>query len=188
MDVFEAIKTRRSVRRFKSLEVSEHDLHAVLEAARWSPSWANTQVWRFVVVTDTEIKTKLADTLAAGNNGGMPVRQAPVLIVACAELGRSGYKGGGPGSDKGDWFMFDVALAMHSLSLAAHALGLSTLHIGWFDAKKAAEILNVPQGVVVVEMMPLGYAEGEAKAPPRKELEEIVFYEGYGKKKGLITP
>lgn len=188
MDVFKAMKTRRSIRHYKSLPVLEEDLIEVLEAARLAPSWSNTQCWRFIVIKDIESRTKLAGTLAPTNRGAPAIKQAPVLIVACAELGKSGYMHGAPGSDKGDWFMFDVALAMENLTLTAWALGLGTLHVGWFDAKKAAEILNVPEGVVVVEMTPLGYPDGEARASTRKELDEIVFYEGYGRKKDLINP
>jgi nitroreductase len=188
MDVFKAIETRRSIRHYKADTVSAKDLNAVLEAARLAPSWANTQCWRFVVVTDIETKARLAATLAENNRGSLAIKEAPVLIVACAEMGKSGYMHGEFGSDKGDWFMFDVALAMQNLSLAACALGLGTLHVGWFDAKKASHILNVPDGVVVVEMTPLGYPEGEARATTRKDPAEIIFFESYGRKKGIITP
>jgi len=69
---------------------------------------------------------------------------------------------------------------MENLALAAHSLGLGTVHVGAFDAKKAAEILGVPDGYCVVELTPLGYPDHEAKAPPRKELSEIVFYDRFG--------
>jgi len=78
--------------------------------------------------------------------------------------------------------MFDVALAMQNLALVAHSLGLGTVHVGAFDAQKAAQILNVPQGVVVVEVLPLGYPARESKTPKRKELSELVFRENYGQK------
>jgi nitroreductase len=76
--------------------------------------------------------------------------------------------------------MFDVALAMQNLALAAHALGLGTVHVGLVDAKKAAEILRLPAGMVFVEMTPLGYPNEEPKAPARKALEEIVFHDRCG--------
>jgi nitroreductase len=183
MDVIKAIKERRSVRRFKPDPVSDKDITELLDAARWAPSWANVQCWKFVVVTDAAVKEKLASTVAQGNRGGEAIKQAPVLIVACSETGKSGLIRGEPGSDKGDWYMFDLALALQNFTLAAYSLGLGTLHVGWFDAKKAAEIINVPTGVVVVELMPLGYPEGSAAGAPRKALEEIVFYEKYGDKK-----
>jgi len=79
--------------------------------------------------------------------------------------------------------MFDVGIAMQNLALAAQALGLGTVHVGYIpDSKKVDEILDLPGGVVSVEMTPLGYPAAEAKAPPRKELADIVFYEKYGKR------
>ena len=186
MDVFEAIKTRRSVRQYKHDPVMDKDLDELLEAVRWAPSWANTQCCRLIIVRDGDTKAKLADALKGVKQGGQnaadeAVRNAPVVIVACAEAGKSGFYRGEPMTDKSDWYMFDVALAMQNLALAAHALGLGTVHIGLFDAPKVAEILNVPDGIVVVEMTPLGYPDGEAKAPPRKELAETVSYETYGR-------
>ena len=76
--------------------------------------------------------------------------------------------------------MFDVALAMQNLTLAAHALGLGTLHIGLFDAAKVAESLALPEEVAVVEIMALGYPDEKPIAPPRKALSEFVFHERYG--------
>ena len=177
MEVLEAIKTRRSIRKYKTDPVDDKTLETVLEAARWAPSWSNTQCWRFIVVRDDDIKNKLADTLDAANPAMNSLRSAPLVIVACAELGKSGYHEGVPATDKGDWFMFDVALAMQNLVLAAHSLGLATVHVGRFDAKVAASILETPQGYCVVEMTPLGYPDQVRDPRPRKELPEIVFYD-----------
>jgi nitroreductase len=141
------------------MPVARKKLEAVLEAARWAPSWANTQCWRFVVVSD---------------------RQAPLLIVACAETEKSGFINGRPSTDKGDWYMYDVALAVGNLVLAAHSLSLGTVHIGLFDAEKAAAILAVPPGFRVVSLTPLGHPAKLARITPRKELAEIVFQNRYG--------
>ena len=179
MEVLDAIKTRRSIRRYKTDPVDDKTLEAILEAARWAPSWANTQCWRFVVVRDNAIKARLADTLSANNPAAVAVRSSPLAVVACAKLGRAGCYKGEPTTNKGDWFMFDLGLAMENLVLAAHALGLGTVHIGAFDAPKAEEVLGVTDGYCVVEMTPLGYPDHEAKAPPRKELSEIVSYDRF---------
>ena len=183
MDLFEAIKVRRSIRQYKSTPVSDKDLNTILEAARWAPSWANTQCWRFIIVRDNETKNKLASTLPSTNRAGEGIRNAPITIVACAELKKAGYFSGEARSDKGDWFMYDVALAVEHVCLAATALGLGTVHIGLFDAKLAAAILNIPQGFEVVMMTPLGYPEGEGRVTNRKELTEIVFNEKFGNSK-----
>jgi nitroreductase len=187
--VLEAIKTRRSIRGFKPTPVDDKTVELVLDAARWAPSWANTQCWRFIVVRDASIKSKLVEALTSisterANAATKAIGNAPVVIVACAELGKSGYSHGelkGPVTDKGDfWYMYDVALAMQNLTLAAHSLGLGTVHVGSFDAKKVATILGVPEGFGVVSMTPLGYPDREPGPRPRKGLSEIVFYEKYG--------
>ncbi len=182
MNVFDAIKSRRSIREFKPDSVDEEKLRAVLEAARWAPSWANTQCWDLVVVKDPATKLELSETLPPSNPSTNAVKNAPVVIVACARLGKSGYKKGVVTTDKGDFFMFDTALALSNLSLAAVALGLGTVHVGNFDAKKAAQILCVPEGACVVEMMPLGQPAQSPTAPARRECTEFVHLDKYGQK------
>ena len=179
MEILEAIKTRRSIRRYRTTPVGDKTVDIVLESARWAPSWANTQCQRFVVVRDAKTKAELAKTLPETNPSLEAIRVAPVVIVACAELGKSGYSKGELATDKGDWYMFDLALAMQNLTLAAHSLGLGTVHVGLFDAKRVADILEVPLGFSVVEMIPLGYPDEKPTARPRKELSEIVFYDKY---------
>ncbi|MEM1586295.1 MAG: nitroreductase family protein [Candidatus Bathyarchaeia archaeon] len=177
----EIIKTRRSIRKIKPDPVEEEKLLTVLEAARWAPSWANTQCWEFIIVKGSEIKKKLAETLTPGNPATDAVKNAPIVIAACAKLGLSGFLRGKQVTEKGDWFMFDVALALQNLVLAAWSLGLGTVYVGAFDAKKAAEVLNVPPGVSVVALVPLGYpAEIPKEAPRRKDLKEFVYIETYG--------
>lgn len=73
--------------------------------------------------------------------------------------------------------MFDTALAVQNMVLAAHGLGLGTVIIGAFDAKMVEEILGIPEGYRVVTLLPLGVPAREGKAPPRKELSEIVVYD-----------
>ena len=182
MELLEAIRTRRSIRRYKSTPVDDKTIELVLEAARWAPSWKNTQCWRFIVVRDNNIKSQLANITTFNNPSTDAIRNAPVVIVACAELGKSGYSDGQQASDKGDWYMFDVALAMQNLVLAAHSLGLGTVYNGLFDAKKAATILNVPAGFCVLSLTPLGYPDQEPAPRPRKELSQIVFYDKFGSK------
>ena len=180
MEVTKAIKERRSIRKYKSDPLSDSDLSEVLEAARWAPSWANTQCWEFIVVKNYETKKKLAETLPSGNPALSSLIEAPVVIVACAQLGKAGYYKGKSGTDKGDFYMFDVALAMQNLTLAAYAKGLGTVYVGFFDAKEVMRILEVPEGIVVVAMTPLGFPAEEAKVTSRKKLQEFISYEKFG--------
>ena len=187
MELFEAIKNRRSIRHYKPDPVSDKDLEIVLEAARQAPSWKNCQCWRFIVIQNQTDRDALADCLPPTNGATNAVRQAPVTIIACAEIGTSGYgkdEPGKPETDKGDyWYMYDVALAMENIVLAAHSLGLGTVHVGLFDAKKVAAAMNVPEGYCVVALTPLGYPERQPNPRPRKELSEVVFYGQFGNPK-----
>ena len=182
MDLMEAIKGRRSIRKYKPDPVSEGALEKVMEAVKWSPSWANTQCWEVIVVKDPNVKSQLADTLTATNPARSSMTEAPLVIVLCGKKGVSGFKKGQVATVKGDWLMFDAGIATQSLCLAAHGQGLGTVIIGLFDHKKAEEILGVPQNVEVVAMTPLGHPATEGSAPKRKDFSEFVFTDRYPNK------
>ena len=181
MELMEAIKGRRSIRKYKPDPVPDDILQKVFEGVRWAPSWANTQCWEFIVVRDGKMKSELARTLPKTNSALSSMTEAPLVIVLCGKKGVSGFKKGEPATVKGDWLMFDTGLAMQNLCLAAHDLGLGTVIVGMFDHKKAEEILRVPDNVEVVAMTPLGYPAADGSARKRKEVSEFVFYERYGK-------
>jgi nitroreductase len=179
MDLMEAIKGRRSIRKYKADPVAEETLQKVLEAVRWAPSWANTQCWEVMVVKDPKVKSELATALSKGNPAFSSMTDAPIVLVLCGKRGISGFYKGQAATVKGDWLMFDTGIAMQSLCLAAHSLGLGTVVVGLFDHKKVEEILGVPQNVEVVAMTPLGYPASEGAIPRRKEIAEFVHYEKY---------
>lgn len=190
MEIIDAIKNRRSIRHFKPDKVDEKTVQAVLESAHWAPSWSNNQCWRFIIVRDAALKEKIADTLTkikiedemVENAAALSVKQAPLLIVVCAEKGQAGYNiDGTTTTDKGKyWFMFDVALAVENLTLAAHATGLGSCIIGAFDSIEVEHLLNVPDGFAVITMTPLGYPEQQGQVSPRKQLSEVLYREKFG--------
>lgn len=182
MDLMEAIKGRRSIRKYKPDPVPEGVFRTLMEAVRWSPSWANTQCWEVIAIKDPKVKSELATALPKGNPALTSMADAPLVLVLCGKKGISGSYKGQTVTAKGDWLMFDTGIAMQSLCLAAYSLGLGTVVVGMFDHKKAEEILRVPQNVEVVAMTPLGYPATEGSTPKRKEISEFVFHETYGKK------
>jgi nitroreductase len=182
MELMEAIKRRRSIRKYKSDPVPEEALRTLMEAVRWAPSWANTQCWEVIVVRDAKVKSELAVVLSKTNPALSSITDAPIVIVLCGRKGVSGFKKGEAVTAKGDWLMFDTGIAMQTLCLTAHSLGLGTVIVGLFDHKKVEEILRVPQNVEVVAMTPLGYPATEGSAPKRKEISEFAFSDHYGKK------
>ena len=182
METQQCIAQRRSVRRFTDQDISNEQLKVIMEAARIAPSWANTQCWEFIIVRDQAIKEKLAETMPESNPARKATINAPVVIVACGKLGKSGFYKGNAATSKGDnWYLYDVGLATQNISLAAHDLGLGSVILGLFDADAAGKVLNLPDSVKVVTLMPLGVPAKESKAPPRKPLCEFVFKDSYEK-------
>lgn len=180
MDLLEVIRSRRSVRKLKPDPVPDELITKILEAARWAPSWANTQCWEFVVVKDPDIKAKLAEALVPPRNPAkQAVATAPVVIAALGRRGVSGFYKGKPVTSKGDWFMFDVALAVQNMVLEAHALGLGTVIVGAIDFEKASKVLGLPSGVELVVLIPVGYPAEVPRAPPRKEVSEFTHFDRY---------
>lgn len=182
MDTIEAINTRRSVRKFSDRPVEPEKLNAVLEAARLAPSWANMQCWRFVVVRDLAVKARISEMSYVesffapkgykSNPAQKALAEAPVVIVACADPNQSGDLRGQ------QYYMADVGIATENLMLAAHAIGLGSVFVGVFDEKRLSGLLNIPSGISIVGLFPLGYPlEAVKSGPSRKPLDEIVYYD-----------
>ncbi|MEA3400383.1 MAG: nitroreductase family protein [Armatimonadota bacterium] len=167
MDVMEAIRERFSVRKFKHYEIEEGKLETVLEAARLAPSARNLQEWRFVVVRDPRMREALAEAA----NGQRFVGEAPVVIVGCAISGEHVMSCGL------HCFPIDVAIAMTHMTLAAVEQGLGTCWIGAFNADKVQELLGIPEEVIVVGLLPIGYPATEAPPKKRLSLDDIVMAE-----------
>jgi nitroreductase len=183
MEFFDVLNSRRSVRRFSDRPVEDEKLTQLLEAVRQSPSWANMQCWRVVVVKDAAKREKLAELsfvesffLPKGYNAN-PARkgigEAPVVIVLCADPMQSGDLRGQ------DYYLTDTGIAAQSLMLAARALGLGTVFTGVFVEGKIRELLGIPSGIRVVGIFPVGYPLDDTpkKGPGRNELSDFVHYE-----------
>jgi nitroreductase len=181
MDILKTIQERRSVRKYKSDPVPEEIIFELLEAARRAPSWANTQIWRFIIIKDDNTKKLLSDTLASNNPARNALTEAPLTICLAAKKGVSGFYKGQSSTNKGDyWFMFDAGIAMEHIVLAAWNFGLGTCHVGLFDAGQVEDILKIPDDYAIVEMTPLGYFDIVPAATPRKALNDIVYLNQFG--------
>ena len=185
MEFFEALSTRRSIRRYQERPIEEEKLRAVLDAVRASPSWANQQCPRLVVVKDAETKRGISElsylesffaTKGYKSNPAMKaLAQAPVVLVLCADPTQSGAIRGQ------DYYLADTGIAAQSLMLAANAQGLGTVFVGIFQEEPLRDLLGIPETIRVVGLFPLGYpAEEKKDGPKRKPLEEICFSERWG--------
>ena len=170
MDIFQVFRDRRSIRKYKDTPVEREKIEQVLDAARLAPSWKNMQCWRFLVLTDTAKREALHSVFADDNPGKKAFAQAPVAIVICGNPAESDVSHGI------DYFVADAAIAFEHLCLAAHAVGLGTCWMGLFDEAELKKKLNIPDNMRVVGVTPLGYPDQEPKPRPRKELQEIAFF------------
>lgn len=180
MDFYEAVRSRKSIRKYASQKVPDDVLKRVLEAARWAPSWANRQCCHYVIVDDPAIISNIAGRTKAWNS--------PVYVVAFADPAQSGQK------DGKDYYLVDVSIAMEHLVLAAAAEGLGTCWLGgMLDEVAVKKQLDIPDKMRVVAMTPIGYPkEGMIKglvgevvrkavgADARKPMGEIVSKNKYG--------
>lgn len=185
MDIFEAIKTRRSVRKYSDKSVEDGKLEAVLDAVRMAPSWANYQCWRMVVVRDQAAKQKISELSYVesyfapkgykSNPSMKALVEAPVVIVLCADPSQSGVLWGQ------NYYLVDVGIAAQNLMLAARGQGLGTVFVGVYDEEKLKSLLNIPSAIRIVGLFPLGYPVDEKKdGPARKSLNDICFHEQWG--------
>lgn len=165
MDVFEAIKKRRSIRRYKrEAKIPEEHLQKILEVARLAPSAGNRQPWRFVVVKDPDVKRKLAE---ACNNQTF-IADAQVAIAAI----------GDPSASR--WYAQDPMIAVEHIVLEATELGYGTCWIGAFNEEAVKRVLNIPSELKVVCVIPIGVPDEEPSARPRKAVEEVFHLDKFG--------
>ena len=166
MTVLEAIRRRYSCRAYQDKPIEQEKLDSIFEAARLAPSAKNTQDWRFVVVTDKETKSRIAET----TNRPEVFQKAGAIIAACSnsdEVMRCGQAIG----------PIDVAIALEHIALQATELGLATCWIGSFYTDKVRTILDIPADVAIIELMAIGYPADSKKEPQREPMEKILCYE-----------
>ena len=173
LDVFEAIKSRRSIRAFTREDVSEKEVKRLIEAARWAPSAGNIQPWEFVIVTGAEMKRKLS--VAALDQTF--IEEAPVVIVVCADEARSAWSYGSRGANL--YCLQDTAAATQNILLAAHAMGLGACWIGAFHEDEVKMALKTLRNLRPVAIVPVGHSAEKPVAPPKRSISEIVHYERF---------
>lgn len=179
MELLDAIKTRRSIRKFQDKKVDHETLAEIVAAAAYAPSWKNTQVARYHVLENKEMQTKIAEeyVLGFGYNTGT-ISHAPQVVALTALKGRSGMeRDGSATTSKGEsWLMFDAGIAAQTFCLAAWEKGVGSVIMGIFDAEKVGELLQIPEKEVVVALICIGYPDEEPAAPPRKDVDTLLSY------------
>lgn len=162
MDVFEAIRTRRSIRKYRSEAIPDEKLVMILEAARLAPSAGNRQPWRFILVQDADRKKAVAEIA----NKQAFLEDAAAIVVAVGDPDVSAR-----------WHEKDSMIALEHMVLAATTLGYGTCWIGAFDEDALKRLLKIPTKMKAVALLPIGVPAEKPASRPRRELSEIFFKE-----------
>lgn len=176
MELQEVLEQRRSVRQFKSQEVEQEKIKQIIQAAILAPSWKNSQVARYYVVSGAEYLQKVKATLPEFNQKN--VQDVPVLIVSTIVLNRSGFdREGNAYNELGNgWGYYDCGMHHMNLLLKATDLGLSTLVMGIRDADEIKRILDIPETEGVVSVIGVGYSDQKPEMPKRKQVDDITKF------------
>ncbi len=180
METMQCIQTRRSVRKFQAQAPEKTIMEQLVAAAACAPSWKNTQIARYIAITDPKIKQLLADTCMLDFKFNQETANAAPVVVAMTMVEkRSGYERDGSFSTSQGthWQSFDAGIAAQTFCLAAHDLGLGTVIMGVFDTEKVGELLSVPEGQSCAALIALGYPAETPQMPKRKTVPELVTYQ-----------
>jgi coenzyme F420-0:L-glutamate ligase/coenzyme F420-1:gamma-L-glutamate ligase len=200
-DLFDAIKQRRSIRKYLPRQVSREIVTEVLVAAGWAPSAHNSQPWRFIVLEDAKVKQKLADAMAEAWTAdlvkdGVKIdsqmrkerverfSNAPVLILGCLTMdGLRKFSDSEKQMFERDLAVESFGAALQNILLAAHAKGLGAC---WFCApsfckETVRKILKIPSDVEPQAFVAMGYPAEKPKVPVKKLLEGYCFVDVWGK-------
>jgi len=163
LDVKGAIRSRRSVRKYKRKELPDDTLEHLLEMARTAPSGANRQSWEMVVITD-RLRLK----------GLVPICKDQAFIGDCSVFLV------GVDDPQQKWAKVDLTIAFDHISLAAVEEGLGTCWIGAYDRQMMAEYVGLPPDREVTVCMALGYPDETPAGRGRKRMDELFYWDRYG--------
>ncbi|MCQ2272032.1 MAG: nitroreductase family protein [Bacteroidales bacterium] len=164
------IMTRTSIRAYQETPVEDAVIEKILRAGMAAPTARDTRPWSFIVVKDKDLLSQIAE---ANPNAGMCAK-APLAIVVCGDMSKALD---GPARE---YWVDDCSAATENILLAAHALGLGAVWTGFYpnmDRVNAINtILNIPEGQVVLCVIPMGYPD-ENREPKDKWNPENIHYD-----------
>ena len=169
MNFLQLVKERYSVRKFSEKKVEKEILELILEAGRVAPTACNYQPQRILVIENEESLIKLKSCTPFHFN-------APLALLICYDSSVSWKRP----ADKVDMGSIDASIVTTQMMLQVQALGLGTTWVGLFDVDTIKETLEIPEYLVTVAVLPIGYPGSDAKPNPlhskRHDISQTVFY------------
>lgn len=165
MELINAIKGRRSVRKFKNEKISRAMVEKIIDIARWAPTASDRQSYRFIVVDDEKIKEKLVRMGAA-----VFVKTSPMGILVL-------YSNETSSKDYGDYIQ-SASAAIQNILLVAYSMNIGTCWICHLPNKShVRRLFGIPRNYDPIAYIVMGYYDRELKPPPRKYgINELVSY------------
>lgn len=176
METLEAIKSRRSIRKFADIPIPMQRIGPLLEAAQAAPSAGNLQTSKFILVTDPAQRKEVATACLSQHW----IAQASVIIVIVAEIDKNVQYYGKRGETL--YAIQNAACAAQNIILAAHATGLASCFVSAFEEGMLSRILALPDGTAPQAVIPVGFADEKPPAPPRYNLEILTFLGRWGRR------
>ena len=177
--MLDLILKRQSDRSYSDKPVESEKIERIIEAGRIAPSACNAQPWKFIIVTDNDLRNKLSDAASAKLLGmNSFVSQAPLLIVVVREKANMSSRIGATVKDK-DYSLIDIGIASENICIQAAAEGLGSCMIGWFDETQVKKLLGIPSSKRVELIITVGYTTKETREKRRKTFSETVSYNKY---------
>ena len=181
MDVSQAIKTRRSIRKYKQQAVPHELIEEIVADAAYAPSWKNTQIARYLLVEDRAAIDKMAEEMVLDFKfNEKTLKSCAALMVLTYITGRSGFeRDGSYATPKEAGFeMFDAGIAAQTFCLAAWERGVGTVITGYFDEEKIIELLKLPEDRKIGCVIGLGYPDEEPERPREISLGRFLCRKG----------
>ena len=165
MELYEAIKQRRSARKFLDKDVSNNDLKKIIDAANHAPTACDIQGYRFIIVNDKKVKQRIVDNGAASFIMGAP---AGILVLYDNRTRNIEY----------DDNVQSGAAAIQNMLLMAYSLGIGSCWICHLPTKRQLrKILKIPHNYDPLAYIALGYPLKKIKERPRRhKTEELMSY------------
>jgi nitroreductase len=164
METLEALKTRRSIRKYTEQKISDEDIREMLTCAMYSPSAFDKQPWHFIVVNKKEL---FDDILKTATHAEM-IKEASHAIFICGDKSLEDNEG---------LLIQDISAVTENFLLAAHSLGLGAVWVGIYpfeDIEKGIKkLFNMPEHIVPVSLVVIGYPAEKPEQPDRYKEERV---------------
>ena len=167
MEFFDVLRTRRSIRAYQPTPVPAEAIEKIKEAIRLAPTGCNFQPFRFIFITNEEVRKQVAAYYP-----GKWFAEAPMLVAVIGNPEAAWHR-----RDGGESIVeIDVAIAMEHFQLAAADCGLGSCWIGAFNRKGVNQVLNIQAPWSTVILAPLGYPAQDAAPRTNKSDEELFSF------------